>query len=236
MPEHFLHRAQIARGLQHVRPETNGAACAGCVHRQPSSSARRLRRTWMARIDNRFPLRPTNSAGSSAAASRPGTPPFAASASRLGTDGNDPRLAALADTQNLATGDIAGQSISSPVEFGQTQAGGIEQLENRLVANRQQVPPDRRRPAPAIGFVHGGASAARLSRFFGGRTPSTVLRCLAAQAEPAIETAPRRRHAGQRCGRRGHARCAGRRNAGCGAPAARWRQRSGQRRASSTSR
>ena len=105
-------------------------------------------------------------------------------------------LAALAEHAQFASGHI-GQTIDiQAVEFSQAQTGGIEQLKNGLIAQREEVVAGALQQG--IGFVRRQCMRQGLRAFRRAYALHRVVRHIAAPAEPAIEASPGRQHARQR--------------------------------------
>jgi hypothetical protein len=195
--EHLLDRAQVARGLQHVR----GERMAQHVRMHPCRQALRQAAPLQPQLDHAHAQtlaaladKQRRFVGAARRCALPG--PDRDRFPGLAADRHEAQLAALAEDAHLAGQQVFETRQVERREFGQAQAGGVEQFEHRLVANFQQVFGGRCQQA--IGFVRRQRFRQRLAGF------SAAARCPPgcawppALAEPAIEAAPGGKRAPER--------------------------------------
>ncbi len=114
----------------------------------------------------------------------------------LATNRDDARLVALAEHPHLTAQQLFHAGQVEPCQLGKAQAGRIEKLEHRLIAQLQQIVALRReKPVRLIGREH---LRQRLRALRRADAIHRVVGRLPALAKPAIETTPGRQRTPQR--------------------------------------
>jgi len=136
MPQHFLHRAQVAEDCSTCVAKEWRSTCGWTCTGRPARLAQCARRARTTPAAMRSPRAPTNSAGTPARASRARASSQASIAARaFAPTGTAARLAALAGHGHLgvAADRVRVRQIEAD-QFRQAQPGGIGELEYSLVA------------------------------------------------------------------------------------------------------